>query len=349
MTSLNSGYNSNVPLLTIVLVNWNGVHHLKKFLPLIFQSSFQDFKVFIVDNASSDESIAYVQENFPQVQVIVLDKNYGFAQGNNLAIPFVQTPYALLLNTDVEVTPHWLEPLVEAMEKDKTLAAVQPKILSYHEKNKFEYAGASGGLVDLLCYPLCRGRILNITEEDVGQYNDEAYVFWASGACMLIRTSVIHQIGLFDSKLFAHMEEIDFCWRAQNAGYTIKVIPSSVVYHVGGGTLAHGSPRKIFLNIRNSLVVMTKNLPLQEVFFKVFIRLCLDGIAAIRGLFTGEPRLVWLVFKAHFAYYALLPHAVQQRKKISRKISLRKLKGVVPQLMIWNFFIRKKTKFSEWV
>ncbi len=348
MTSLNSDYNPSNPLITIVLVNWNGVHHLKNFLPLIFESSFQDFKVLLMDNASNDESIKFVQENYPQIQIISLDKNYGFAEGNNRAIPYITTPYTLLLNTDVAVTKNWLEPLVNAMQLESNLAATQPKILSYYEKNKFEYAGASGGFVDILAYPLCRGRILNITEEDYGQYDDETYIFWASGACMLIRTDVIHQIGLFDSKLFAHMEEIDFCWRAHNAGYDIKVIPSSVVYHIGGGTLAHGSPRKIFLNIRNSLVVMTKNLPLNEVFYKVFIRLCLDGIAAIRGLFTGEPRLMWLVLKGHFAFYALLPHAIHERSKIKNKISLRKIKGVIPKLMIWNFFIKKKTQFSQW-
>lgn len=348
MTSLSSDYNLSQALITIVLVNWNGVHHLQNFLPHIFNSSFKNFHVLLMDNHSKDESVKFVQENYPQVQIIQLDRNYGFAEGNNRAIPFIQTPYTLLLNTDVEVTPHWLEPLIKAMENEPQLAAVQPKVLSYHERNKFEYAGASGGFLDILGYPLCRGRIFNITEEDHGQYEDEAYIFWATGACMLIRTEVIHKIGLFDSKLFAHMEEIDFCWRAHNAGYDIKVIPSSVVYHVGGGTLAHGSPQKIFLNIRNSLVVMTKNLPLNEVFYKIFIRLCLDGIAAIRGLFIGEARLLWLVLKGHFAFYALLPHAIRERSKIKNKIPLKKIKGVIPKLMIWNFFIKKKIHFSEW-
>lgn len=347
MTSPNLDYNSNHPLITIVLVNWNGLHHLKNFLPLIFESTFKDFKVLLVDNASNDESIKFVQANYPQIEIIKLDKNYGFAEGNNRAIPFIHTPYTLLLNTDVAVTPNWLEPLFNAIQSEPNLAAVQPKILSYYEKNKFEYAGACGGFIDILGYPLCRGRILNITEEDYGQYDDETYIFWASGACMLIRTDVIHQIGLFDSQLFAHMEEIDFCWRAHNAGYNIKVIPSSVVYHIGGGTLAHGSPRKIFLNIRNSLVVMTKNLPLSEVFYKVFIRLCLDGIAAFRGLFTGEARLMWLVLKGHFAYYALLPHAIKERFKIPNKIPLQKIKGVIPKLMVWNFFVKKKKCFSD--
>ena len=329
-------------------MNWNGIHHLRNFLPLIFKSSFKDFKVLLMDNASTDGSVQYVKNEFPEVQIVQLDKNYGFAEGNNLSIPFIDTKYTLLLNTDVEVTPHWLEPLLNCMESDNQLAAVQPKVLSYNEKHKFEYAGASGGFLDILGYPFCRGRILNITEEDYNQYNDETYIFWATGACMFIRTEVIHQIGLFDSKLFAHMEEIDFCWRAHNAGYDIKVVPSSVVYHIGGGTLAHGSPKKIFLNIRNSLVVMTKNLPWYEAIYKVFFRLCLDGIAAFRGLFTGEPRLMWLVLKGHLGFYALLPHAIRERKKIPNKIPLNKIKGVIPQLMIWNFFIKKKKHFSEW-
>ncbi len=302
----------------------------------------------MLDNASTDDSVAFVKNYYPQIQIVQLDKNYGFAEGNNRAIPFVDTTYTLLLNTDVAVTTNWLEPLVRAMENEPKLAAVQPKILSYNEKHKFEYAGASGGFIDILAYPLCRGRIFNVTEEDMGQYDDETYIFWASGACMLIRTSVIHEIGLFDAKLFAHMEEIDFCWKVHNAGYDIKVIPSSVVYHIGGGTLAHGSPKKIFLNIRNSLVVMTKNLPIGEALYKVFFRLCLDGIAAIRGLFTGEPRLLWLVLKGHLAFYALLPHVIAERKKIKSKIPLRKMKGVIPQLMIWNFFVMKKRYFKDW-
>lgn len=302
-----------------------------------------------MDNASQDGSVSYVKSHFPEIEIVQLDKNYGFAEGNNLAIPYINTPFTLLLNTDVEITPNWLEPLLAAIQQDPCIAAVQPKILSYAEKTRFEYAGASGGYVDWLAYPLCRGRLLNITELDTGQYDNPTDIFWASGACMLIRTQVIHEVGLFDAKLFAHMEEIDFCWRLHNAGYRVMVIPQSVVYHVGGGTLAHGSPRKIYLNIRNSLVVMTKNLPIHQAFYKVFFRLCLDGIAAIRGIFTKEYHLLWLVLKAHLHFYALLSHAIRERKKIPRKLPLNKIPGYVPKLMVWHFFVRKKQTFQQLV
>lgn len=302
-----------------------------------------------MDNASQDGSVSYIKSQFPEIEIVQLDKNYGFAEGNNLAIPYITTPFTLLLNTDVEVTPNWLEPLLKAIRQDPSIAAVQPKILSYTEKSQFEYAGASGGFVDWLVYPLCRGRLLNITEIDTGQYDEPMDIFWASGACILIQSHVIHEVGLFDAKLFAHMEEIDFCWRLHNAGYRIMVVPQSVVYHVGGGTLAHGSPRKIYLNIRNSLVVMTKNLPAFQAFYKVFLRLCLDGVAAIRGLFTKEYHLLWLVLKAHLHFYALLPHALRQRKKIAHHLPLQKIPGHIPKLMVWHFFIRKKHTFQQFV
>ena len=275
--------------LSVVILNWNGLALLKRFLPILIKyTPTLDAEIVVADNASTDDSIAYIQAYYPSIRIIQLDKNYGFAEGYNQAFKQVNAKYLVLLNSDVEVTEGWLEAPLAALDKDEPLAAIQPKILSERNKQLFEYAGACGGFIDKLGYPFCRGRILNTIEEDQGQYNDPIEIFWASGACLIIRQAVYREVGGLDSFFFAHQEEIDLCWRILSRGYHIQCIPQSVVYHVGGATLAAESPRKTFLNFRNNLLMLYKNLPSEELCFVLMIRFWLDYIAAIKFLLDGK-------------------------------------------------------------
>jgi GT2 family glycosyltransferase len=334
--------------VTVVLVNWNGKAHLQAFLPFLFRTEYPHFSVVLIDNASTDDSVAWVKAHFPQIHIEPLDRNTGFAEGNNTAFTrgLVQTPYAVLLNTDVEVSADWLAPLVQVMDENPDVAAAQPKIRSYHHKERFEYAGACGGYLDCLGYPFCRGRIFDDAETDTGQYDSETDIFWATGACMMVRTSVVEKIGLFDARYFAHWEEIDFCWRAQNAGYRIRVVPSSVVYHVGGGTLPKSNPRKVFLNFRNSLVTLLKNLPLTEAVPMIFMRLVLDGIAAMKGLLAGDVVYLWTIARSHLSFYTRIPYALRSRRNLKQR-PYRSLKGVYGGSVVWHYFVRKVKTFGE--
>ncbi len=335
------------PKVSIVIVNWNGIKFLQNFIPVLYSTNYSNFEVVLADNDSKDESVSWIKSSFPQTKILQFDQNYGFAEGNNKAVQTLDSQYVVLLNSDVEVTQNWLQPLVDWMEKHPNVGAVQPKVRAFHQKSHFEYAGASGGFIDKMGYPFCRGRILNEIEEDLGQYEDPIECFWATGACMLIRRELISKVGgLFDSKLFAHMEEIDFCWRLKNNNYSVWAIPESIVYHVGGGTLANGNPKKDFLNIRNSLIVMTKNLSFSELIPKIIIRLLLDDIAFLRNMTKGEFQLFFTVVKAHFSYYSFIPYALNERYK-NPNVKLSKLSGVLKKLMIWQFFVKKKKKFSE--
>lgn len=334
------------PGVTVVLVNWNGEKYLRSFLPKLFETTYPNFDVLLVDNASADGSLAFVREQYPQIKVVETGSNLGFAAGNNFALPYVETQYVLLLNTDVEVTPGWLEPLVQLMEARPETAAVQPKVLSWHDKTRFEYAGASGGWLDAKGYAFCRGRVFDVAETDAGQYDDAAEIFWATGACMMIRRSVIDQLGLFDPKFFAHWEEIDFCWRARNAGYSIWAEPRSVVYHVGGGTLPVSSPRKTRLNFRNSLLAFVKNLPAGQAFGKVFFRMILDGVAAWRALLKGDAAFFGAVFKAHLQFYGMLGYAIRQRKGMPKK-NLEAHAGVFRGSVVYQHFVKGKQYFWE--
>lgn len=334
--------------VTVVLVNWNGKAHLQAFLPFLFHTEYPHFSVVLIDNASTDDSVAWVKAHFPQIHIEQLDCNTGFAEGNNTAFMrgLVQTPYAVLLNTDVEVAPDWLAPLVQVMDEHPDVAAVQPKIRSFHHKERFEYAGACGGYLDCWGYPFCRGRIFDDAETDTGQYDTEADIFWATGACMMVRTSVVEKIGLFDARYFAHWEEIDFCWRAQNAGYRIRVVPSSVVYHVGGGTLPKSDPRKVFLNFRNSLVTLLKNLPLSEAIPMIFMRLVLDGVASVKGLLAGDVVYLWTIARSHLSFYTWIPYAIRSRRKLKQR-PYRSLQGVYDRSVVWHYFVRKTKTFRE--
>lgn len=340
---------SNTPKVAILILNWNGQKWLEKFLPSVMQTTYTNAEIWVVDNASTDASVDYVKQTFPSIKVLQLDKNYGFTQGNNLALPHIDTPYYVLLNSDVEVSPNWLEAIVEMAEKDKTIAAIQPKIRAYHDKESFEYAGAAGGYIDYLAYPFCKGRLFDVVEEDKGQYEEACEIFWATGACCFIRKEVSDKIGLFEPTFFAHMEEIDFCWRAKNLGYKIMYEPKSKVWHVGGGTLHKSNPRKLFLNVRNSLAMMLRNLPSTQIIPKIFLRLCLDGVFGLHLLFfRGDWKSTLYILKAHFAFYGGLAYWLKTRRTIynHKKIAF-PTEGVYSKSIVWKYFGEKKRTFKE--
>lgn len=292
--------------LAVVILNWNGINWLEKFLPSVVRFS-SNADIYVIDNLSTDNSIEFLNTQFPMVQIIKNDKNYGFAGGYNTGLKHIQAEYYCLLNSDVEVTENWIDPALNLFQKDSAISAIQPKVLSYNNKKYFEFAGAGGGLIDNLGYPYCRGRIFDDVEEDKGQYNDETEIFWASGCCFFIRSKDFWEQKGFDERFFAHQEEIDLCWRLINTGKKIYYTGQSTVYHVGGGTLNKQSAQKTFLNIRNNLSMMLKNLPFPTLVWLIFFRLCLDGIAGIYfGFKNGFPHL-WAVVRAHFGFYAQLP------------------------------------------
>lgn len=304
--------------LAVAILNWNGRNWLEKFLPNVVEFS-QNADIYVIDNLSTDDSVPFIKEHFPTVTVIKNDQNYGFAGGYNEGLKKITNPYYCLLNSDVEVTENWIEPVLELFEKNASIAAIQPKILSYHNKSYFEFAGAAGGLIDNLGYPYCRGRVFDDLEEDKGQYNDETEIFWASGCCLFIRSKDFWEQNGFDARFFAHQEEIDLCWRLINTGKKIFYTGKSRVYHVGGGTLNKQSAQKTFLNIRNNLSMMLKNLPFPQLIWLIFFRLCLDGIAGIYfGLKHGFPHL-WAVVRAHFGFYGQLPETWKLRQKHQKK------------------------------
>ena len=288
--------------LSIVILNWNGRKYLEKFLPVLLHNIPDYAEVIVADNHSTDDSIAFLSEHYPEMRLIVNESNGGFAKGYNDALKQVATPYSCLLNSDIEVTHRWVEPIMEQMENDDHIGAVQPKILSYHDRTKFEYAGASGGFIDHLGYPFCRGRLFDNLETDNGQYDDVREIFWATGAAMFVRRDVYHALGGLDEDFFAHMEEIDFCWRMKNHGYKLYVNPASVVYHIGGGTLPKNNSFKTFLNFRNDLYLLQKNLPRKQMFPTLFLRFFMDTAAAFAFLAKGNAKDFKAVYKAWGAF-----------------------------------------------
>ena len=333
------------PLVAIVILNWNGRKFLEQFLPFVVASTYASKKIIVADNASTDDSISFLKKNYPQVAIILNPGNEGFARGYNLALQQVTADYYVLLNSDVEVTPSWIEPIISLMETDRKIAACQPKVLSHANKNQFEYAGASGGWIDKLGYPFCRGRIFDICEIDEGQYNAVQPCFWASGAAMFVRAELFHQQGGLDEFFFAHQEEIDLCWRLQLAGYSIYAHPASVVYHVGGGTLPKGNSRKTYLNFRNNLIMLYKNLSRPSVFFILYCRMMLDVVAAYKALFTGDVQSFVAIAKAHFHFFKWV--LLDQDKSVFPVARERKPAGVYDGSVIWQYFIKKKNRFSE--
>lgn len=304
--------------IAVAILNWNGKHWLEKFLPGVVAHS-GNAEIYVIDNASSDGSVKFLQELFPSVKIVINQKNNGFTGGYNQGLKSIQADIYCLLNSDVEVTENWTLPALELFATDENIAAVQPKILSFSNKTQFEFAGAAGGLIDNLGYPYCRGRIFDECEEDRGQYDDETEIFWASGCALFIRSKDFWNQNGFDERFFAHQEEIDLCWRLRNNGRKIFYTGKSAVYHVGGGTLSKQNPDKTYLNFRNNLSMLLKNLPLPKLLWLIFLRLCLDGIAGIRfGLKDGFPHL-WAVVRAHFGFYAQAPETWKRRGKVQLK------------------------------
>lgn len=333
------------PSVALVILNWNGKNFLEKFLPSVVLSDYENLEVIVADNASTDDSIQFLEQRYPSIKIILNGANEGFAKGYNTALKQVTADYYILLNTDVQVTRGWITPVITLMETDKAIAACQPKILSFKNKNKFEYAGASGGWIDKFGYPFTRGRIFDFCENDEGQYNDTSEIFWATGAAMFVRASVYHQQNGFDEYFFAHQEEIDLCWRMQRAGHKIFVVASSVVYHVGGGTLPAGNKRKVFLNFRNNLVMLSKNLPFGEKIWKIPFRILLDNIAAFQALIKGDFITLKAIQKAHFYF---LNWIFSRKKQIDLpKKYLANLHGTYDGSIVWQYFIKKRKTFSE--
>lgn len=333
------------PSVAIIILNWNGKNFLEQYLPSVMASLYSNKKIIVADNASTDDSISFLQNNYPQVQIIQNPANEGFAKGYNTALKQVQADYYVLLNSDVEVTPNWIEPVIGLMESDMAIAACQPKILAFDDKTKFEYAGACGGWLDEFGYPFSRGRVFDSCEMDTGQYDRVHQCFWAGGAAFFVRASVYHELKGLDEFFFAHQEEIDLCWRMQLAGYKIFAQPASVVYHVGGGTLQRGNTQKTFLNFRNNLVMLAKNLSFAEALWKIPFRLFLDALAAWRALLGGDGGYFKAILKAHlhFADWLLSKqkHSVFPAKKDG------KIAGWYKGSVVWAYFIQKKKTFSE--
>ncbi|MBR6175607.1 MAG: glycosyltransferase family 2 protein [Bacteroidales bacterium] len=288
--------------LAIVILNWNGKRFLERFLPTLLRTLPDYAEVVVCDNASKDDSVAFMKEHFPQVKLLLNERNEGFARGYNLALQRVEAKYYCLLNSDIEVTDGWIEPVIEQMDANEKIAAVQPKLRSFDRRDEFEYAGASGGYIDKYGYPFCRGRVFSNVEKDRGQYDDVIDIFWATGAAMFVRSDVYHLMEGLDGDFFAHMEEIDFCWRIKNLGYKIKVNPASVVYHIGGGTLPKNNSYKTFLNFRNSLYLLIKNLPEERLAKTLILRFFLDQVAAFSFLAQGHFRDFTAVYKAIFTF-----------------------------------------------
>ena len=327
--------------IAVVILNWNGKSLLEQFLPTVLKYS-AEAKIYVVDNASTDNSVLFLTQNFPNVKVIQNKENGGYAKGYNQSLQFVTEPYYVLLNSDVEVTENWLSPLVNILENNPQIAAVQPKIKAYHKKYYFEYAGAAGGFIDRLGYPYCRGRIFNTLEKDTGQYNDDCSIFWASGACLALRASAFWQIKGFDEDLFAHQEEIDLCWQLQKIGYKIYYTGSSTVYHLGGSTLSYNNPKKTFFNFRNSLLILLKNNSAKNVYLLLIVRIILDGVAALKFLLTGNILHFVAIFKAHLSFYNLFFKFYKKRKG-----NIKLYKYYMLQSILWKYFIQKKKYFNN--
>ncbi len=333
--------------VAIAILNWNGRALLEKFLPDVIRHSQGLAEVYVIDNNSTDDSVKYLTSIFNSIKIIQNIDNYGFAKGYNEGLKQIKADYFVLLNSDVQVTENWIRPVIALMESDQTIAACQPKLLSHNLKDEFEYAGGGGGFIDKWGYPFCRGRIFNSFEKDSGQYNDTREIFWASGACLFIRAKNYFEAGGLDEDFFAHMEEIDLCWRIRNLGYKIVYCPQSVVYHVGAGTLAKMNPRKTFYNFRNNLLLMCKNHASDFFLLKFFLRAIMDGFAGIRFLFLGEFGHFIAVIHAHFSFYFMLGKTLTKRRRIQKNIKRYATNCVYKGSIVWQYFVKGKRKFSE--
>lgn len=328
--------------IAVVILNWNGKELLEKFLPSIIQYNYPKIaEIYLADNASTDDSIQFVQQYFPTIRIIKNNENGGYAKGYNDALKLIDADVFALVNSDIEVTEDWLKPIVEHFELSPNTAIIQPKILDFKCKQNFEYAGAAGGFIDQFGYPFCRGRIFETVERDHSQFDQIVDIFWASGACFFVRSEIFKKLKGFDESYFAHQEEIDFCWRAKNFNYDIKYIPNSVVYHVGGATLNAYNPKKTYLNFRNSLSTLLKNLPKNKVSGIIFSRLILDGIAAFKFLIELQPRHAFAVIKAHFSFYKNVFQIWRKRNETPNKI----FNYYYTKSIVYQYYIKKNKLF----
>ena len=330
-------------LCSVVILNWNGEAMLRRYLPSVVAfTPSEEAEIVVADNGSTDGSVALLQKEFPSVRLILLDKNYGFAEGYNRALQQVESRYTVLLNSDVAVTEGWLTPLLTYMEQYPEVAAMQPKILSDLQKDHFEHAGAAGGYLDILGYPFCRGRIVGYAAKDEGQYDTEADVLWTSGACMCVRTNLYKEVGGLDGDFFAHMEEIDLCWRLCCRGHRLVCLPKAKVYHLGGGALHYESPRKTYLNFRNNLLMLYKNLPASRLWWVMAVRWGLDYVAALQLLLTGKPKNAWAALQARWDYHRMKPSMRQKRQENMRMATVPYPDTICRRSIIWDYYIRQK-------
>jgi hypothetical protein len=328
--------------VAVVILNWNGKTFLEKFLPSVVSHS-TGAEIIVADNNSSDDSIAFMRAQYPTIRLIEMPVNTGYAGGYNEALKQIDAEYYILLNSDIEVSPNWVMPIIDEMDKDASIAAAQPKLIAYHQKDEFEYAGAAGGYIDKFGYPFCQGRVFSHLEKDLGQYNAIKEIFWASGAAMFVRASYYHEIGGLDEDFFAHMEEIDFCWRLKLNGYKVMSIPLTEVYHVGGGTLPKNSSRKTYLNFRNNFTLLFKNLPKDRLFKTFIARLVLDGIAGVRFLSEGNYKDTWAVIRAHFYFYTHMRKLILKRKGKEIKA----VSQIYQRNIVFDHFLYRKNKFTD--
>ena len=335
------------PKVAVALLSYNGKELLEKFLPPIINTAYDDFEVYVIDNASTDDTQEFLKSNFPQVKIITISENHGFTNGYVEGLKQINNEYYVLISSDVEVTPNWMNPVIELMENDGSIAACQPKMKNYNKKTHFEYSGSAGGFIDILGYPFCRGRVFFTMEEDIGQYDDVTETFWATGGCLFIRSEIYHKAGGLDNDFYAHMEEIDLCWRIKNMGYKIMVCPQSVAYHVGGHIINYGSPSKIFRNFRNSLIMNLKNMTATELIWKLPARIILDIIYAAKVLFSGNFIEFISIAKAHFDFFFKMPKWLKKRRQ-ARKLTVKpNLYGIYKGSIVIDYFLKKKKKFSE--
>jgi len=332
----------------VVILNWNTRKQLELFLPILIRNTpDNDSEIIVADNASTDDSVEFIRKTFPSIHIIELDKNYGFAEGYNRALAQIKATYFVLINSDIEVTANWLSPLITLLESDNKTVACMPKMLSYYERDTFEYAGAAGGYIDYLGYPFCKGRIFDSIEKDEGQFSGIYEIFWATGACLAIKADVFNNIGGLDSYLFAHMEEIDLCWRLKRLGYQIYYCPESSVYHVGGGTLPNNNPRKLYYNYRNNLYLLFKNLKGGNYLTVFFPRMFLDFISAIVYLMKGQVSFFFAVFRAYFRFIINLKRLYIKRHIFNKIIARNKVSQIYNGSIVYAFFVRKVRSFNE--
>jgi len=332
----------------IVILNWNGEKYLQQFLPVLIEhTTLPGVEIIVADNASTDSSLSLLKDKFPTIRTIVFDKNYGFAGGYNKALALLEADYFVLLNSDVEVTPGWLNPLLEYMDMHEKVAACQPKILSYANRSTFEHAGAAGGYIDRFGFPFCRGRVLGLAEEDKGQYDSITDIFWATGACLLIRSNLYRKVGGLDDEFFAHMEEIDLCWRLKSRGYRIACIPESSVFHVGGGALDYESPHKTYLNFRNNLLMLYKNLPARLLEKTMLWRAVFDYAAAVQLFITGKPKNALSVFRARRDFKNMQPAFEEKRKQNILYATSDNKQNILQKSIVLEYYLKGKKTYQE--